>query len=67
MACWGASRPLAARIVDSLKDRPICVGTLQGRLPQHWDGTAHANYPPLQVLELGRSYVIGQQFHARRA
>jgi hypothetical protein len=58
---------LAARIVDALKDRPIRVGTLTGRLPQRWDGIAHANYPPLQVLELGRSYVIGQQFHAQRA
>lgn len=58
---------LAARIVGTLKDRPIRVGTLTGRLPQRWDGTAHANYPPLQVLELGRSYVIGQQFHAQRA
>ncbi|QYF92641.1 hypothetical protein KY495_18140 [Massilia sp. PAMC28688] len=58
---------LAARIGDSLKDRPIRAGMLPGRLPQRWDGIAHANYPPLQVLELGRSYVIGQQFHAQRA
>ncbi len=58
---------LADRIVDTLKERPIRVGTLPGRLPQRWDGTAHSNYPHLQVLKLGRSYVIAQQFHAQRA
>jgi hypothetical protein len=58
---------LATRILSALKDRPINVQALPGRPPKHWNGSAYVDYQPLQVLEIGTSYVVAQQFSACRA
>lgn len=57
---------LAARILDALKDKPINTNALLGRLPKRWNGSKHVDYQQLQVLEIGRSYVVAQQFSACR-
>jgi hypothetical protein len=58
---------LATRILDALKDKPILVNALPGRRPTRWNGSEHVHYQDLQVLEIGASYVIAQQFNASRA
>lgn len=58
---------LAMRILDALKDKPILVNALPGRRPTRWNGSEHVHYQALQVLEIGASYVIAQQFDATRA
>lgn len=57
---------LATRIIDSLKDRPIEAKALPGHFPTRWDGKNHVNYQNLSVLEIGRSYVVAEQFCALR-
>ena len=57
---------LAARILDALKDKPITTNALPGRLPKRWDGSEYVDYGQLQALEIGRSYVVAEQFSARR-
>lgn len=58
---------LAMRILDALKDKPILTNALPSNLPKRWDGSQHVDYPPLQALEIGRSYVIAEQFNACRS
>lgn len=55
---------LALRILESLADKPIEAHALQGWTPTKWNGKANAPYPPLQVLQIGASYVIAEQFTA---
>jgi hypothetical protein len=55
---------LAVRILESLADKPIKAHALPGRIPTKWNGNEHLSYPPLQVLEIGTSYVIAEQFSA---
>jgi len=58
---------VAKMIVNSLKSQPIKVNALPGRKPRHWTGSEFVNFPPLKVLEIGESYVIGENFSANRA
>jgi hypothetical protein len=57
---------VAKRILDALQDKPIIVNVLPGRHPRRWNGSEHVPYQHLQVLEIGASYVIAQQFSASR-
>lgn len=57
---------LAMRILDALKDRPILTSVLPGKFPKQWDGFQYVDYPSLQALEIGHSYVIAEQFSACR-
>lgn len=57
---------LADRIIDALKGKSILVNALPGHLPGRWDGARHIEYRDLQVLQIGASYVIAQQFTAVR-
>lgn len=58
---------VALRILESLADKAIEAHALQGWTPTKWNGKANAPYPPLQVLRIGTSYVIAEQFIASRA
>jgi|GEM_PF-6694221 len=60
-------RSLADRILQTLKDQPIRVNPLEGSLPKRWTGTEFIAYPRLKALEVGASYVIGENFSAERA
>lgn len=59
-------RSLAMRILEALDNKPIQAHALSGWLPTKWNGEQHVSYPPLQVLEIGTSYVIAEQFSACR-
>ena len=57
---------LAARILDTLKDKPIKANSLEGFRAKRWDGSKHVEYQDLQVLEIGSSYILAQRFSAHR-
>lgn len=58
---------LAIRILASLADKAIAAHALTGWRPTKWNGEKHVSYPRLQVLSIGASYVIAEQFSASRA
>jgi hypothetical protein len=58
---------VAARILAALKGQPVRISALPGRMPKRWNGTEHVDYPKLQVLKVGSSYVIAEGFSAIRA
>ena len=58
---------IAARIIDALNGQPIRIKALPGRMPKRWNGTEFISYPALKALEIGKSYVIAEQFSAVRA
>jgi hypothetical protein len=60
-------KPLADRIVQTLKDEPIRVSPTEVGIPKLWTGTEFVEYPSLSVFELGASFVIGESFSASRA
>ena len=60
-------RPLADKILQALKEQPIRINPLEVSVPKRWTGTKFIAYPPLKVLEVGSSYVIGESFSAERA
>lgn len=55
---------LADRIATALADEPIRLTAMPGIPPRHWTGSEFVEHPPLQVVSLGRSYVIGTAFSA---
>jgi hypothetical protein len=57
---------LATRILDALIDKPISTNALPSRLPKRWNGSEYVDYGQLQALEVGRSYVVAEQFTACR-
>lgn len=57
-------QPLADRIVAALADEPIRLTAMPGIPPRRWTGTEFIEHPRLQVVSLGRSYVIGTAFSA---
>ncbi|GGY52435.1 hypothetical protein GCM10011297_26680 [Bacterioplanes sanyensis] len=59
-------RPLADRVLQALKEQPIRINSLAVSVPKQWTGTEFVAYPPLKVLEVGASYVIGEHFNAER-
>jgi hypothetical protein len=60
-------KSLAERILDVLIDKPIKTSALPGGLPKRWDGSKHVDYGQLEAFEIGRSYVVAEQFTAHRA
>lgn len=58
-------RPLANKIMQVLKDQPIRISPIDVGLPKQWTGGEFIGYPSLAVLELGSSYVIGENFSAK--
>lgn len=59
-------RPLADRILQALKEQPIRVNPLEVGVPKRWTGTEFIAYPTLKALEVGASYIIGEDFSAER-
>lgn len=57
---------LAARIMDACQGRQIRLNILPGFRPMRWDGSARVAYKRLQVLEIGSSYIVADQFCTRR-
>ena len=62
LGCFPQS--LALRILESLAGKQIQAHALTARTPTKWNGEEHVAYPPLQVLHIGASYVIAEQFSA---
>lgn len=60
-------KPLANEIMRVLKTQPIQVNSIETGPPKHWTGSKYIPYPKLLVLDMGSSYVIGEQFSAARA
>jgi len=60
-------KSLADRITLVLAKQPIRINPIESGLPKRWTGTEFIDYPSLSVLELGKSYVIGESFSAVRA
>ena len=58
---------LAEQILKALDQKPIQAHALTGWLPVKWDGAQRVSYPRLQIVEIGTSYVIAEQFSACRA
>lgn len=58
---------VAKKIVYSLTDLPIKIKSLPGCEPKYWTGKEFKTFPILEVLEIGESYVIGENFSANRA
>lgn len=58
---------VAKSILSALKEQPIKVNALPGRMPKRWTGSEFVSYPVLSALEIGESYVIAERFSATRA
>lgn len=58
---------VAKCILTALKEQPIRVNALPGRMPKRWTGSEFVSYPALSALEIGESYVIAERFSASRA
>lgn len=59
-------KPLAEEIMRVLSTQPIQIKSIEIGLPKLWTGSEFITYPKLQALELGSSYVVGEQFTAVR-
>ena len=57
---------VALRIMALLENQPIQISALKIGLPSEWDGREFKIYPSLNVLEIGESYVIAEQFFAKQ-
>lgn len=57
---------VAKRILTALKEQPIRVSALPGRMPKRWTGSEFVSYPALSALEIGESYVLAERFSASR-
>ena len=59
-------KPLAEEIMRVLSTEPIRIKSIETGLPKLWTGSEFITYPKLLALELGSSYVVGEQFSAVR-
>ncbi|MCC3305532.1 hypothetical protein [Sneathiella sp. HT1-7] len=58
---------IASAIINALEKKSIRLSPLNKSTPKLWTGSEYVDYPKLEVLEIGNSYIIGTEFNAIRA
>ncbi len=58
---------VAARILEALNGQPIKINAIPALMPKRWNRSEFESYRALKVLQIGKSYVVGEQFSSRRA